>query len=245
MRRAFACAAVMGGLFAAAAAHAATVDVSVAAAGFSNAIGGQAVFFHNNDAIPGNEVFGYGNPATVAGPTTITFAASGSQTVSQGADFSLGTLTTVNTAITSTSELTGLTFSITPSLIFGGKTVTSAASFNVNYESTPNQSNIALCKYASTVPCADAITVTRQTGGTSVFDINGQQLTLFIDGFEDSSGKIGSTDIVQENATTAVQLIGRFDLVSSAPEPASWMLALAGMGFVGAAMRMRRTALTS
>jgi hypothetical protein len=217
---------------------------SNAAGNFNSSTGTNGIeSFANLDALAGNEVFRYGNEAVAGlGPNFLSFgSAAGPITVSQGSQFALGTLSYHNSSTTGQDEIVTVNLGITPSITFNGSAVSAMSSYKFTIDNTPNATP---CTFLGGDPCADQVLITAVSGGLQTFDIGGQTLRLFVDGFLDSNGHLQNTFIGSENSTTTATLVGRFDLTTNttpgAPEPASWALMLVGFGGLGAMLRRRR-----
>lgn len=222
-------------------AFAQTVTVNPSGANFSNAVGagaGTAEYF-DTDGLVGNEEVTFGNPATpTTPPNSLLFTSAGSQSVSVGSQFALGSLQFNN--FPNFDNVDSFALTITASLNYLGNALTPAPfAFQLAINNTPNAEP---CQFPGGPVCADALTIIGSPTPTT-FTIGGQTLTLFIDGFRDGNGVFNSIYIAEELGSTTATLVGRFDLVGPVPEPGTWALMIAGFGIAGGALRRRRAVL--
>jgi hypothetical protein len=234
---------ILGGLVAClgVAPIAAATTLSPPAANFADPVGGNSSYYHyvDTDGIAGNEEFRWGQPAASSQRSGLRFAAAPAQTITQSVQFTLGTLTYFNNpvfgAISAVDLLIGANLSIDGTPLTAGP-----FAFMVDVDETPNGGNPSACPYPSSISCSDKISIA--TGGAlQTFEIGGQALTLYIDGFLDTNLIPQSSFIAQEQESTAATLVAHFDVASAVPEPASWAMMVLGFGFLGGAMRRLRS----
>lgn len=222
----------------------AATTISSEAANFVDPVGGNNAYYHylNTDGLPGNEEFRWGQPASgntndVSAESGLRFAGAPTQAITQGVQFTLGTLTYYNNPVFDAVSAIDLLISATLS-VDGVPLVAGPFTFAIDVDETANESNPLACPYQSTIGCSDKISIA--TGAASqVFMLGDQTLTLYVDGFLDQSLVPRSSFIAQEQESTTATLVGHFDVASAVPEPASWAMMVLGFGFLGGALRRR------
>jgi hypothetical protein len=218
----------------AAAGPAAAVEVGQSSVNFSNAVGGTDNVYTDADGITGNDVFRWGDLHTGAGlQNGFSFTSGMPGGVGLGSQFTLGTFRYENNPTYGTALKT---LDLSLSAMVDG-----VQSPDFLFRLTLDQTENAFpCKYASSVPCSDALSVSILSG-TGTFMANGQEYTLFIDGFRNVAGNFSSLFIGDEDTITTASIVGRFApaVTPSVPEPASWAMMVGGFGLLGSAMRRR------
>lgn len=198
---------------------------------------GSVVTYTNADGRPGDEKATLGVPQ--GGPASfVSFTGSATQTVTTDTQFSLGTLSYFNGTSVQGSSIRSIILDITTALTLNGATTSAGPfSFTLGVDNTPNATP---CEFPSVTPCSDRLRIS-QGVQSSTFLFNGQELSLFVDGFRASDGSIFDNLIIDERATVSGNLIGRFSLAQGAvPEPSTWAMLIFGFGALGATMRRDR-----
>ncbi|PZU11448.1 THxN family PEP-CTERM protein [Sphingomonas sp.] len=219
----------------------AATTLQYGAANFTDAIGPGAsdVVLLDTDGLAGAEQIRWGDSGPISAKSGLRFATAPAQTISQGAQFTLGTLTYFNNVISAGTQVTSVDLGISALLgIDGSPLAAGPFVFTINVDETPNSGPLQGCPYYSQIACSDQISII--TGAASqTFELGGQTLTLYLDGFLDRNAVPRSSFIAQEEQSTTATLVGHFDLASAVPEPASWAMMVAGFGLLGGAMRRR------
>jgi hypothetical protein len=215
-----------------------------AAGDFNNSVGAALPVFVDADMLPGEEIFRYGDTSPLPGLTqsSLTFSSAAMAAINPGAVFTLGTLEYRNGANTGNETFITVGFDVASNLLFNGAPLGGLASYQFTIENTTNS---GVCPYPSVTPCSDRVSI-QALSGFQTFNVGGQELRLFVDGFRDTNGVIQQNFIGQEDTTTIATLVGRVDLISNTtpapvPEPGSWLLMIAGFGGLGAALRAGRS----
>jgi PEP-CTERM motif len=216
----------------------AVVTLNNSAAHFNSAVGGANVNFSNLDTLPGNEIVRWGDPVTPGLQSGLAFATAAPQVITANVQFTLGNLAFSNFPVFGGTAISQVDLDITSSLDVDGTPLSAGPFlFTIGVDETPN---VLPCTYPSTTPCSDRILISAGPQ-SSTFNLGGETLTLFIDGFLDSGGNAQTSFIAQESMTTTATLVGRFAVADNAvPEPATWAMMIGGFGLVGGSMRAAR-----
>ncbi|AXI48380.1 hypothetical protein C1J03_21730 [Sulfitobacter sp. SK012] len=142
-----------------------------------------------------------------------------------------GSLLSADLAISIAGSVNGTAFSIDPT-------------FSFTHIETPNNANP--CAQGGSAPCADLVTLVNAQDLSQVFDVDGQDFTLTVLGFDTGSGPFSSF-LTSENQSNSATLSASFSLAEEVPPvplpAAGWML-MAGIGGIAATRRRKSKAKT-
>lgn len=156
----------------------------------------------------------WGSAATSGGPSGLGFNGGGAQTVDSATPFAAGTLTHINFPVymTTVETTAKLTINVTLKAADGTVLFDQPVPITFGIDETPNSPP---CKYPSTSPCADAITIQNVSGLNWTNTVNGTTYRFTILGFRASMAD--NTNITQlisnENQANQVLLVSQFDVV--------------------------------
>jgi len=189
------------------------IEVKNLEAGFDNAVfigGTSTVNTISNDADSLTDGYRWGNPATGSGKSGYTLVDNSSymdngQEVSTGELINFGEFTHENWPIyANSSTLDTIDMKMNFDVVINGVSTTVSFTINMNHTETPNNG----------ADPRDIITLPAQS---QTFDLNGQEYTISIEGFSDSSGTIVSTIYTDENASNSYSVVGKIISTDTLP----------------------------
>ena len=197
------------------------IEVKNLEAGFDNAVfvgGTSTVNTISNDADSFIDGYRWGNAATGSGKSGYTLVDNSSymgngQEVSTGELINLGEFTHENWPIyANSSTLDTIDMKMNFDVVINGVSTTVSFTINIDHTETPNDGDDP----------RDIITLPTQT---QIFDLNGQEYTVSIEGFRDSDGNPINTIYTQEQASNSYTVVGKITSTDTLPTITGQVLA--------------------
>lgn len=216
---------------------------------WTNAVGGANLSYSDNGSDNAKVRWGVSTGYGQSGYNFVgsDFSASLDQNIDSSGAVNIGEFQHVNFPINAGGSISAITLLFTTDVWAGGSFLgTKTFEYNFSHWETTNNSNPCANggwnnSGINANGCADRVTMNFNSN-SEVFQIDGKEYTLNIDGFLVDGSPSGGF-WTKEQALNSAYIRGKIDLYSVAsavPEPTTWALMIVGFGAAGAMVRSAR-----